>query len=213
MGDVGHEVPAGRLRALDFRDVVQHGDRAPTGHGSGVDLKDFSRGNGDGAPPAGLALGEGRAHRGQDLGIANGMHQGAALLHRAERDPLHDGIAPAHLSLRVDGDDRLLHAVQQRGQFAAAAFQGMKAVLQAAGGDVERMGDGGNLIQIALFHPGRQIAGGDAIGEDHDAGQALGGPLRQQCRQQGRHHQREQRSQHNTAAQHVHRLQECPVRG
>ena len=81
----------------------------------------------------------------------------------------------------------------------------MEAVFQAAGSNVEGMGDGRNLIQIALFHPGREVAGGDAVGEDHDAGQAFGGPLRQPCRQQSRHHQREQRGQHNTPPQHVHR--------
>ena len=54
--------------------------------------------------------------------------------------------------------------------------------------DVERMGDGRDFIQVALFDPGRQIAGRDAIGEDNNAAQALRNPLCQESRQQGREH-------------------------
>ena len=120
------------------------------------------------------------------------MHQRSPFLHRADGDPLHDGIAPAHLSLGIDGNDRLLHAVEQRGQFAATTFERVEALLQAARSHVERMGDGRDFIQIALFDPGRQIAGSDAIGEHHDAAEAFGDPLRQQGRQQGRDDEREQ---------------------
>ena len=83
------------------------------------------------------------------------MYQRSTLLHRTERDTLHDGITPTHLSLRVDGNDRLLHAIEQCGQLAAAALERVKALLQAARRHVERVGNGRNLIQIALFHTGR----------------------------------------------------------
>ena len=120
-----------------------------------------------------------------------------------DQGPITFGVTPTHLSLRIDGNDRLLHAIEQRGQLAATALERVEALLQSARRHVERVGNGGNLIQIALFYAGGQISRRDAIGENHNAGQATRSARKAAAAALPR--SGEQRGQHDTAAQYTHR--------
>jgi len=186
--------------------------RPPPGHRSRVHLKRFFpvKRRRDGASAAGLALGQGRGHgrralRGSRTECTNARPSCTGLM----GDPLHDGIAPAHLSLGIDGNDCLLHAVEQCGQFAATAFRGRgKLCSRRARRHVERMGDGRKKIssRVAPLRPGQSNRRkAMRLANTTMRPRALGNPLRQHSRQQGRDDQREQRCHHDTAAQYVHR--------
>ncbi len=88
---------------------------------------------------------------GQHLGVANSVDQGTAFVDRGAGDALHERVGPADLALRVDGDDRFLHAVEQRGEFAAIGVQRGEAGFEAAGRGIERMRDLGDFVQVALL--------------------------------------------------------------
>jgi len=87
-------------RVVSERSISETSCKTATGlrrHGSSVDLKDLAGRDRDGAAPASLAWVRAAATEERNLRIADRMHQGTPLLHRAERNPLHNGVAPAHL--------------------------------------------------------------------------------------------------------------------
>src|ERR1700752_1463884 len=84
-------------------------------------------------------------------------------------DALHNGVGPSDASGGVDGDDRLLHAVEESGQFTLSGFEGLKAGLKACSGGVKGVRNVRNFVEVALLNTCREVSGSDAIGEDDDS--------------------------------------------
>ena len=82
----------------------------------------------------------------------------------------------------ADGDDGILHAVEQGFQLTLAGLQGREAFLQMAGSLIERTGHLANFISGFFVDARRQVAVGDAVGELHNLAQASRCQLRCDCR-------------------------------
>ena len=115
MADIGDELSAGCLRGLDAGDVVENDQRAPGGQWGGIDLEDAAGSEQAGAAHAELVPLERAAHTGQQLGVADGVDEGAAGNELRAGDALHDSVGPAHEARGGDGDDSLLHGVKHDG--------------------------------------------------------------------------------------------------
>src|SRR5260370_987121 len=73
----------GTLDLLDTGDVVQDGDGSATGHGRGGNLEDAARQKRRRTALADHALLERDANAGENVRVADGLHQGVADAHRA----------------------------------------------------------------------------------------------------------------------------------
>ncbi len=204
VGDVGDEVAAGLLGALDLGDVVEDGDGSAIGSGRGIDFEDAGRSDRGGFSAARLAVVEGGLDAGQDLGIANGVDEGLSGAGGAGGDALHDGIGPADAAGGVNGDDGFLHAVEQGGELALLGFEGAEAGLEARGGGVEGVGDSGDLVERAFFDAGGEVSRSDAVGEGDDALEAGGSAMGEEGGEDGGQGDGDERDDEQVALQDVH---------
>ena len=116
-----------------------------------------------------LARLAGSAHRSQEIRIANGLDQGRVLAGALRHQPVHGLVGPLHAIIGADRDDGVLHAVEQGFELVLTGLQGGETFLQMARGFVERGGNLSDFIAGRFRDARRQVAGGDAVGELHDA--------------------------------------------
>ena len=181
MGDVGDEVAAGFLRALDLGDIVEDGYGTAIGGGGGADLEGAAGDDGDGSACADATLAERGVHAAENFGIADADDEGLARTDGARGDALHHGIGPADLSGGVDGDDGFLHGIEESSELALLAVESVEGVLEAAGGGVEGAGDFADFVAVILLDACREIAGGNTAREFDDTAQAAGDAMRKPC--------------------------------
>ena len=71
-------------------------------------------------------------NRGQKIRVANAVDQRRIQPRSAVQQPVHAAIGPLHASVDIDRNHRVLHAVEQRFQFALAGLHARKAFFDAA---------------------------------------------------------------------------------
>src|SRR5580704_11933858 len=204
MRDVGDEIAAGLLGALDLGDVVQDGDGSAIGSGCSIDFEDAVRSDRGGSSAARLAIVEGGLDAGQDFRIAHGVDEGLTRAGGAGGDALHDGIRPADAAGGVNGDDGFLHAVEQGGELALLGFKGTEAGLEASGGGVDGVGYSGDLVERAFFDAGGEVSPSDAVGEDDDALEAGGSAMGEERGENRGEGDSDERDDEEVAPQDVH---------
>src|SRR5271157_238099 len=89
---------------------------------------------------------------------------------------IHGLIGPLHEAVGTDGDDGVLHAVEQGLELALAGADGGKAALDLPGSLVDGGGDAANFIERSVVHAGVKIALLDAGGDIDDALEAARSP-------------------------------------
>ena len=92
-------------------------------------------------------------------------------------EAVHGLVGPLHEAVGADGDDGVLHAVEQGFELALAGADGGKTFFDAAGGFIDGGGDAADFILRSFVDAGLEIAFGDAGGDFDDAFEAAGGPI------------------------------------
>ena len=167
--NIGDKIAARFLHALGFGEVAQHGNGAASGHGRG--------GNIDGAPRsdrAGTGGGDdivvrGFLDGGEKIGIAHAINQRRVQPGRAKQKTVHAAIRPLHTPIGADGDHGVLHAVEERLELILAGLHADKVFFDAPRRAVECSGNLPDFIYRSGGDSGSKVAGGDALGETHDA--------------------------------------------
>src|ERR1019366_2456211 len=112
------------------------------------------------------AIGEGRG------GDVDGGGEAGVLGNEA----IHGLIGPLHEAVRTDGDDGILHAVEQSFELALAGTHGSEAAFDLSGGLVDGGGDAANFIEGTVFDASTEVALLDADRDVDDVLEAAGGP-------------------------------------
>ena len=176
---VGDEVAARLLDAFGLGLIAQHGDCAPARHGRRGHVKSPAgqdRTGSAGAHSSFFARGPQGAEK---IGIADRFLDRCIPPGSLGNQPVHGLIGPLHALVLADGDDRVLHAVQQSLQPVLAGAQSGKAFLELVGGFVERGGDLSDFVVVVFRNARPQIAGSNLARKLHDALQPPGRRLRQ----------------------------------
>ena len=184
VGNIGDEVAAGGLGALDLRNIGEHADCTAAGHSCGMHLENTPRRDRGGSSTGDGAFAQCSGHADQHVRIADGLDQSTAFADRLLGESRNRGVRPTDEAGRSNSDDALLHAVEQRSQLATAALQRVEGRFQTAGGHVEGAGDGREFVEVALLDAGREIARGDALRKGDDARHTLGHTVGHDCCQQ-----------------------------
>ena len=88
-------------------------------------------------------------------------------------------IGPLHEAVGADGDDRVLHAVEQGFELALAGADGGETLFDAAGSLIDGAGDAADFIRRSFQDAGLKVALGDAGGDVDDALEAASAPVEQ----------------------------------
>ncbi len=174
MRDVGDEIAASFFDALGFGEVAEHGDGAAIGQGRGGDVEGAAGNDGSGACGLHLLGGSGGFDGGEEIGIANGFDDGRVEARVLGNEAIHGLVGPLHEAIGTDGDDGVLHAVEQSFELALAGTDGGEAAFDLAGGFVDGGGDAANFIEGTVVDAGAQVALLDAGGDVDDAIQTAG---------------------------------------
>ena len=122
----------------------------------------------------------------RNCGIADGLDNGRVQASALRDQAFQAAVGPLDASVGADGDDGVLHGVEQSLELTLAGLNGQEAFFELAGGFVEGRGYLADFVDRSCGDAGGEIAGGDPIGEGDDALQAAGGILRAHDREQ--HH-------------------------
>ena len=115
---------------------------------------------------------------GEEIGIANGFDDGRVEARVLRNEAIHGLVGPLHEAVGADGDDGVLHAVEQSFELALAGADGGEAAFDLSGGLVDGGGDAADFIEGTVFDAGTQVALLDAGGDVDDAVETAGGPDR-----------------------------------
>ena len=132
--NIGDKIAPCLFHPLGLGQIAQHRHRAAAGHGRGGHVEGASRNNGCGPRGKYLSIFTRPAHSGQEIGIANGLHQQRILTGSLRNQFVHGLVRPLHAVVGTDRDDGVLHAVEQGFQLALAGLQRGETFLQMAGG-------------------------------------------------------------------------------
>ena len=110
-------------------------------------------------------------------------------------------VGPANQPFGGDGDDRLLHGIEHRGQLLAAALDLGKALSKLLGGFVQRGLRRWRAIFFGRGKAGAQIAAGNAPRKGNHPLQTRGDAAGNPYRQSQRHGQRDQAGAQNLIAE------------
>ena len=176
MGDVGDKVATRFFDALGFGEIAEDGDGASIGEGSGGYVEGAAGNDGSGAGGANFFGGGGRFDGGEKIGIANGFDDGSVETRVLRNEAIHGLIGPLHEAVGADGDDRVLHAVQEGFELALAGAHGGEAAFDLSGSLVDGGGDAANFIERRIFDAGLEFSALDADGYIDDALEASRGP-------------------------------------
>src|SRR5271166_1158579 len=162
----------------------------PPGKGGGH-VEGAAGNDGSGARGLDLVGGRGFLDAGEEIRIADGFDDGLLQPGTLRNQTIHGAVGPLHQAIVADGDDGVLHAVEQGFELALAGDDSGEAVFNAAGSFVDGSGDAADFV-LRMFEDARlKIAIGDASGNVDDALETAGRPLGGD----GRHEKREQKCQ------------------
>ena len=113
VGDVGDEVAASFFDALGFGKVAEDGDGSAAGQRGRGDVEGASGEDGDGAGGRDLFAVGGTADGGKELRIADRLNDGSIQASTLRNEAFHAAIGPLDAAIGTDGDDGVLHGVQQ----------------------------------------------------------------------------------------------------
>ena len=91
---------------------------------------------------------------------------------------VHRLIGPLHQPIGADGNNRVLHAVEQGFQLALAGLHGGKTLFDATGRLIDGSGNPADFVLRRFEDAGLEIAFGNAGSNIDDAFQAASAPLR-----------------------------------
>ena len=154
VGDVGNEIAAGFFDALGLGQIAQHSDGAAIGQRGGGDIEGAAGDDGSGAGGLDLFRGGGGFHGGEEIGIANGFDNRRVEARVLGNKAIHGLVGPLHEAVGADGDDGVLHAVEQGFELALAGLHGGKTALDLAGGFVDGGGDAANFVERTCLRRG-----------------------------------------------------------
>ena len=189
--DVGDEIAARFFDALSLGEITKHGDDAPVGQGGCGYVEGPAGNDGGGARGLDLFCGGRGLDGGEEVRIPNRLNHGRIEASSLRDKAVHGLIGPLHQAIGADGDDGVLHAIEQSLELALAGADGGKATLDLSGGFVDSGGHPANFVDGMILETGPQIAALDAGGHVDDAFEATGGP----DGSQGRDDQRDQKGQ------------------
>ena len=143
---VGNKIATSLFYTFGLGEITQHGYGSSAGHGGGSHVEGTARHDGRG--PGGEHLpGLTRiTYRGQEVGVANSVDKGCVLASAMGNQFVHGLVRPLHAIIRIDGDDGILHAVEQGFELTLAGLQSGEVFFQMARGFVERCGDLADFI-------------------------------------------------------------------
>ena len=177
MGNVGDEVAASFLDALGFGEVAEHGDRAAIGQRGGGDVEGASGNDRSGAGSLDFAGGGGFLDGGEEVRVADGFDYRLLQAGALGNQPVHGLIRPLHKAVGTDGDDSVLHAVEQGFELALAGADGGKTLFDAAGSLIDGAGDAADFVRRSFEDAGLEVAFGNAGGDVDDAIEAASAPV------------------------------------
>ncbi len=90
---------------------------------------------------------------------------------------VHGLVGPLHEAVGADGDDGVLHAVEQGFELALAGADGGETLFDAAGGFIDGAGDAADFVLRSFQDAGLKVAFGDAGGDIDDALKAASAPI------------------------------------
>ena len=102
---------------------------------------------------------------GEEVGIANGFDDRGIQASVLADEAIHGLIGPLHEAVGADGDDGVLHAVEQSFELALAGTDGGETAFDLSGGFVDGGGDAADFIERDVFDAGAEIALLDAGGD------------------------------------------------
>ncbi len=91
-------------------------------------------------------------------------------------EAIHGLVRPLHEAVGTDGDDGVLHAVEQSFELALAGADGGEAAFDLSGSFVDGGGDAADLIERTVLDAGTEVALLDADGDIDDVLEASRGP-------------------------------------
>ena len=193
MRDVGNEIAPGFFHPLNFRLIMEHGNRTASGHRRSGNVEHTPRENLGGIRHGHVTLVQRVLHRRQDLGVTQRLHQRRSQTQSAGQQAFHALVGPQHASVRRNRNHSFLHRVQQSFQRLAAVLKSAESVLQLARCLIERRGDVRNFVRRLLLNARRKVTRGDTFGEVGDADQPAADGIRRHHRKEHRDKGRDQR--------------------
>src|SRR5579864_8143311 len=172
MRDVGDEIAPCFFHALDFGDVMEHGDNATIGQrlrrkrkrapaGKGSDNRAF--------PPLGLQSG---VQRSEKIRMPQQFNHRRADAHALMENATDRLIGPANFHVRGNGNHSVSHAVEQSFQFRAALTHGGKIFFQTPRSAVQGHSHLAYFVSAGYGNARGKISGSNLPGETHNAAQA-----------------------------------------
>ena len=194
VGNVGDEVAAGFFDALGFGEVAEHGDGTSSRKRGSGDIESAPRDDRSGAGGLDFVGGRGFLDGGEEVWVADGFLDRLLQAGALRNEVVHGLIGPLHVAVGADGDDGVLHAVEQSFELALAGADGGKTFFDAASGLIDGAGDAAYFVLRRFENTGVEIAVGDAAGDFNDVLEAAGGPIGGD----GGHYQSEEEGEHGS---------------
>jgi hypothetical protein len=114
---------------------------------------------------------------GQEIRIANGFDHRLVQPCALRNQAVHRTIGPLHEAIVADGDDGILHAVEQGFQLTLAGDDGGETLFDAAGSFVDGASDAADFVLGSLADARLEFTIGYASGYIDDALQTASGPI------------------------------------
>ena len=192
MGYVRNKIATSFFYAIDFGHVVQHHNSAATQHGRRTHIKNPSGQYGASAHVGGDSATQRLFYASEQVRIANRLHQRVAGLHGSTHQPLHHAIRPVNTALRIDGNHRLFHTVEDGFHFLATILQGAKDRFHASRRRIQRVGNCRNFVDAVIDDSRTKISARQTMSKIDNPGKAARYGLRQQSCQQNCQQQSQQ---------------------
>ena len=95
---------------------------------------------------------------GEKIGVADGFDNRRVEASVLRNEAIHGLVGPLHEAVGADGDDCVLHAVEQSFELALAGADGGETALDLAGGFIDGGGDAADFVKGSVVYAGAQIA-------------------------------------------------------
>src|SRR6202050_1488181 len=178
VGNVGDEVAAGLFYALRFGQIAQHGNGAPSGQRCGSNIEGAAGNDRGGACGFDFTCDRSFLDGCEEIGIANGFDNGLVQARALRNQAIHRLVGPLHQAIGADGDNGVLHAVEQSFELALAGTDCGETFFDAAGCAIDGSGDPADFILGSFADTGLQIAFGDTGSDIDYALEAASRPIR-----------------------------------
>ena len=169
MRNVGDKIAASFLDPLRLGEIAKHGDGASAGQRSSGHVESAAGNDGRSTrsldlPGIGCGL-----DGGEEVGVANGFNHRSIQTSALRNEAVHGLVRPLHEAVGADGNDRVLHAVEQSFELMLAGVHGGECALDPAGRLIDSSGDEADLVERGIRYPGLEVSVSDASGDIHDA--------------------------------------------